>query len=554
MPGPNSYTTIKSVDGWKAGGGAPAPKKKAPPPPPEEKAFYPEVLQALQKPSLTPDSSIPLDEWLTVFVAGASGDLAKKKTYPSLFDLFRHSFLPPNTIIVGYARSPTPDADFRAKIKGFLKGGTEEEKDAFLKICIYRNGGYDSTEAVRKVFDEVNVMEKSCPTYNRLYYFAIPPTVFVPIGKSIKEAAIDVEEPGRGWSRLIVEKPFGHDLASFESLHKDISALYTEDYIYRIDHYLGKEIVQNLIILRFSNTIYEPLWNNKHISSVTITFKEDFGTQGRGGYFDKSGIIRDIIQNHLMQVMSLVAMEPPVAATGHADAANFVRDEKVKVLNCVEPVTLDDCVLGQYLASEDGTEPAYLDDDTVPDDSVTPTFATTILYVKNPRWEGVPFILKAGKALNERKAEIRIQFKKPSGLTGLFPDTHVPTNELIMRLQPNEAVYMKANVKSPGLATNIMTSELDLSYKSRFAGTELFDAYTRLILEVIRGRQATFVRDDEIRASWKIFTPLLKKIVDDKVKPIPYKFGSRGPVESDELLKKIGFEYHGGAYKWKDQA
>mmetsp|Transcript_17257 Transcript_17257/g.23749 ORF Transcript_17257/g.23749 Transcript_17257/m.23749 type:complete len:528 (-) Transcript_17257:247-1830(-) len=512
--------------------------------------------------SVVPDKSCGyLQDFLTVFVAGASGDLAKKKTYPSIYELYRNGFLPTDqgnkksdTLIVGYARSQKSDEDFRATIRGFLKGGTDEEKDSFLKLCIYRNGAYDSPDAVGKVFEEIKQKEAAsgCVVYNRLFYFAIPPSVFVPIGASIKKAVIDAGHPGVGWSRLIIEKPFGHDLESFEALNKDMSALYTEEYIYRIDHYLGKEMVQNLVILRFSNTIYEPLWNNKHISTVTITFKEDFGTKGRGGYFDKSGIIRDIIQNHLTQVMSLVAMEPPVAATGRAESANFVRDEKVKVLNCVEPASIDDCVIGQYLASDDGSEPAYLEDPTVPDDSVTPTFATTVLYIKNPRWEGVPFILKAGKALNERKAEIRIQFKKPSGVSGLFPGIHVPSNELVMRLQPNEAVYMKANVKSPGLATNITTSELDLSYKTRFADSELFDAYTRLILEVIRGRQATFVRDDELRAAWKIFTPLLKKIEEEKIKPIPYAFGGRGPKESDELVKRVGFTYHGGHYQWSD--
>lgn len=242
-------------------------------------------------------------------------------------------------------------------------------------------------------------------------------------------------------------------------------------------------------------------------------------------------------------------MEPPVAVTGDQDSARFVRDEKVKVLNCIDPVKLEDCVLGQYLGPEDGSEPSYRDDPTVPNNSVTPTFATTVLFVNNPRWEGVPFILKAGKALNERKGEIRIQFKRAPAATRIFAGQDCAFNELVLRLQPDEAVYMKTNVKRPGLKTTPITSELDLSYSTRYADEEMFDAYTRLILEVIRGRQATFVRDDELKAAWAIFTPLLKQIEKEQIQPILYEFGSRGPVESDRMIRSRGYyEYHGGKY------
>ena len=495
-----------------------------------------------------------LPDALTIFVVGASGDLAKKKTYPSLFDLHRHGFLTERTTICGFARSKKTDDDLKAQIRPYLKRGTEEQKDAFLNLCIYRNGNYDSAEDVGRVFDELAEIEaKLGGKANRLFYFAIPPSIFVPIGKSLKEAVISKSEGNEkvGWSRLIVEKPFGKDSDSFQVLSKAMGALYTEDYIYRIDHYLGKEMVQNLMILRFSNAIFEPLWNRNHIKSVIITFKENFGTKGRGGYFDSYGIIRDVIQNHLLQVMTLVAMEPPVALTGE-ESANYVRDEKVKVLNCIDPIKLEDCVLGQYMAAEDGSEVAYTEDPTVPDDSVTPTFASMVMWVKNPRWDGVPFIIKAGKALNERKAEIRIQFKGAPGAGGMFAGESIPENELVMRLQPDEAVYMKCNVKSPGMDTHPVASELDLSYGERYEGVEIFDAYTRLILEVIRGRQATFVRDDELKAAWAIFTPLLHQIENDKIKPIPYKYGGRGPEESDEMIKKVGYSYHGGQYNWSE--
>ncbi|RLN58035.1 hypothetical protein BBP00_00007216 [Phytophthora kernoviae] len=488
---------------------------------------------------------------LTIFVIGASGDLAKKKTYPSLFALYVSGYLPEHVVIVGYARSPKNDVDFRAQIAPWIKPKNSEyeaKKEAFLNKLIYRSGAYDSAEDVGKVSKEMEALEeaKGSSVINRLFYFAIPPSVFVPIGTSIKKAALTT----RGWNRLIVEKPFGHDLTSFNKLSADMGALYGEDEIYRIDHYLGKEMVQNLLILRFANAIYEPIWNRNYISSVTITFKEDIGTQGRGGYFDSYGIIRDVMQNHLLQVLSLVAMEPPARAAGK-DYSNYIRDEKVKVLNCIEPIKLENTVLGQYQGDKERNEPGYLEDPTVPKGSVTPTFATTVMYVNNPRWAGVPFIMKAGKALNERKGEIRVQFKAPPGAEHMFPGVKIPVQELVMRLQPDEAVYIKMNVKSPGLQTKAISSELDLSYAERYEGAEVPDAYTRLILDVLRGKQAAFVRDDELRAAWTIFTPLLDEIEGQKVKPLPYAFGSRGPKESDELVNKVGFQYHHGAYQWQ---
>ncbi|KAG7380466.1 glucose-6-phosphate 1-dehydrogenase [Phytophthora boehmeriae] len=492
-----------------------------------------------------------LDTALTIFVIGASGDLAKKKTYPSLFALYSSGYLPEHVVIVGYARSSKSEKDFRAQIEPWIKPKTPEDepkKEAFLNKLLYRSGAYDSAEDVGKVSKEMEELEsaKGSSVANRLFYFAIPPSVFVPIGTSIKKAALT----SRGWNRLIVEKPFGHDLSSFNKLSADMGALYNEDEIYRIDHYLGKEMVQNLLILRFANAIYEPIWNRNYISSVTITFKEDIGTQGRGGYFDSYGIIRDVMQNHLLQVLSLVAMEPPARAAGK-DYSNYIRDEKVKVLDCIEPIKLENTVLGQYQGNKELNEPGYLEDPTVPKGSTAPTFATTVMYVNNPRWAGVPFIMKAGKALNERKGEIRVQFHAPPGAEHMFPGVKIPVQELVMRLQPDEAVYIKMNVKSPGLQTKAISSELDLSYAERYEGAEVPGAYTRLILDVLRGKQAAFVRDDELRSAWKIFTPLLDEIERQKVKPLPYTFGSRGPKESDELVNKVGFQYHHGAYQWQ---
>jgi glucose-6-phosphate 1-dehydrogenase len=471
----------------------------------------------------------------SVVVVGASGDLAKKKTYPALFALYSNNLLPENTIIYGFARSEMSDEKFRESITSRLKGSGDKQK--FLAKCFYFHGQYDSEEAFKKL--DKALAEKEKENGNRIFYFAIPPSVFVATARSIKAGC----QSKTGWNRVIVEKPFGKDLQSSDQLSHDLGKLFEEDQLYRIDHYLGKEMVQNLMVVRFGNSFFEPLWNRFHIASVTITFKEDIGTEGRGGYFDEFGIIRDVMQNHLTQILSLVAMEPPVTLD-----AEDVRDEKVKLLRAIPPIDLQNVVLGQYGPSEDGKQPGYLDDKTVPKGSVAPTFATAVVFVNNARWSGVPFILKCGKALNERKAEIRVQFRPPA--YNLFNDAQ--PNELVIRVQPNEAMYVKLMQKKPGLTGELYQSELDLTYNERFGKINLPDAYERLILDVFRGDHNLFVRDDELTASWKIFTPVLKRIDETKVVPHPYVFGSRGPAAADELVRKYGFKRTEG-YEWPGQ-
>lgn len=484
-----------------------------------------------------------------MFVIGASGDLAKKKTYPSLFALYKSQYLPENFTICGYARSKKTDDDFRDSLRHYVKDENRSLVEKFLQRCVYRSGSYDDVATVKNVAEEMSCIEmQNALVGNRLFYFAIPPTLFVKIAATLKKGAMN----HNGWSRFIVEKPFGSDLESFEVLNRDISALLEEKEMYRIDHYIGKEAVQNLMVMRFGNSIFEPLWNRNHIETVVISFKENFGTKGRGGYFDKSGIIRDVMQNHLLQVLTMFAMEAPVRSTG-----DFIRDEKVKVLQAIAPIRVEDCVTGQYTADDEGVEEDYTADAGVPNDSKTPTYAAFVMYIDSPRWEGVPFILRAGKALNERKSEVRVQFKKSPGSGLLFPgvgDAHtgLERNELVMRLQPNEAVYMKVNIKSPGLAGDPTVSELDLSYKTRFPDkfSTLPDAYTRLILQVLRGDSSAFVRDDELREAWKIFTPLLHAIDGGAIEPIKYKAFSRGPDEFDAMCAQNGYVYGGKAYNW----
>ena len=343
---------------------------------------------------------------LAVIVLGASGDLAKKKTYPALLDLWRMSLLPRHVRIYGYARSKLSREDFIARIRpGCEKvGATAEEFEAFLGQCVYVSGQYDSREdfAALNATIEAAVAEEGLPGGNRVFYLALPPSVFASVSATFKPVCMSAT----GWNRVIVEKPFGRDLDSCRTLVSALAESFTEEQQYRIDHYLGKEMVQNLLTTRFGNIMWQPLWHRNYINCVCITFKENFGTEGRGGYFDNIGILRDVMQNHLLQMLTLVAMERPISLDAEA-----VRDEKVKVLKCIDPVRLEDAVLGQYTANADAGKPGYKDDATVPEDSNCATFASAVLFVENERWAGVPFILKCGKALNERIGNVRIQFK-----------------------------------------------------------------------------------------------------------------------------------------------
>nr|CAB3487439.1 unnamed protein product [Digitaria exilis] len=439
--------------------------------------------------SLSRDLDLPSEQGcLSIVVLGASGDLAKKKTFPALYHLFDQGFIQSGEVhIFGYARSNLSDDGLRERIRG--------------RMCSVCTG--ISKELRKKIF------QNFC---NYVVHTASHP----------------------GWTRVIVEKPFGKDLDSAEELSAQLGELFEEHQLYRIDHYLGKELVQNLLVLRFANRLFLPLWNRDNIDNIQIVFREDFGTEGRGGYFDQYGIIRDIIQNHLLQVFCLVAMEKPVSLK-----PEHIRDEKVKVLQSVNPIKPEEVVLGQY----DG----YKDDPTVPDDSNTPTFASVVLRVHNERWEGVPFILKAGKALNSRKAEVRVQFKDVPG--DIYKCKKQGRNEFVIRLQPSEAMYMKLTVKKPGLEMATEQSELDLSYGMRYQNVKIPEAYERLILDTIRGDQQHFVRRDELKAAWQIFTPLLHDIDDGKLKAVPYQPGSRGPKEADELSARVGYvQTHG--YVW----
>lgn len=481
-----------------------------------------------------------------------------EKTYPALFGLLKYDYLPHHTHIVGYARSDLKLDEFRKRVTDYVKLPASAEKERhllqqFKHSLEYVNGQYDQPEGFQELAAHLAEHEKrmvaeatkngvAVARVRRLFYLALPPTAFYPVAKHIHQYLYQSSASANTECAVIVEKPFGRDLQTSNELSAQLGSLFDERELYRIDHYLGKEMVKNLLVLRFGNLFFGHIWNRNYISNVQITFKEPFGTEGRGGYFDQNGIIRDVLQNHLVQVLSLVAMERPVSL-----GAEDVRDEKVKVLKCIQPITnLSDVVLGQYTRSPDGKQPGYLDDPTVPAGSTTPTYCAMALFVQNERWADVPFILKAGKALNEKKAEIRIQFRDVPG--ALFPG--LSRNELVIRVQPDEAVYMKFMNKRPGLGMDTTISELDLTYKHRYNDAVLPEAYESLILDALNGDRSNFVRVDELREAWRIFTPMLHQVDAGQSKPVPYMYGSRGPDEVNAWLAKLGYLRDQGEYRW----
>ncbi|KAK3404313.1 hypothetical protein EUGRSUZ_K00618 [Eucalyptus grandis] len=490
--------------------------------------------------SLSPVNSESAKSDLTysITVVGASGDLAKKKIFPAIFALFYEDCLPKNFTVFGYARTKMTDEELRTMISKTLtcridkRENCEDKMNQFLKRCFYHSGQYNSEENFREL--DIKLKEKEAGKLaNRLFYLSVPPNIFVDV---VRCASIRASSTS-GWTRVIVEKPFGRDSESSGELTRCLKQYLNEDQIFRIDHYLGKELVENLSVLRFSNLVFEPLWCRNYIRNVQLIFSEDFGTEGRGGYFDHYGIIRDIMQNHLLQILALFAMETPVSLD-----AEDIRNEKVKVLRSMRPLQLEDVIVGQYKGHSKGAKslPGYTDDPTVSKDSLTPTFAAAALFINNARWDGVPFLMKAGKALHTKRAEIRVQFRHVPGnlyKRNFGTDLDKATNELVLRVQPDEAIYLKINNKVPGLGMRLDRSDLNLLFKARYP-REIPDAYERLLLDAIEGERRLFIRSDELDAAWALFTPLLKELEEKKIVPELYPYGSRGPVGAHYLAAK----------------
>ncbi len=477
------------------------------------------------------DSPSPsyLDRPCTIVIVGASGDLSRRKLVPALFSLFCNGFLPKQCRIFGFARTPMTDAQFRELMTANLTCRYVPEAsrcgtlmDEFLANCFYHIGAYDDAAAVQALHQRLDQAHHE--TGNCLFYMAIPPSIFVATARSIGASGLVHPVGGDRWTRIVLEKPFGRDSASSAELLRAISAIFHEDQTFRIDHYLGKEVIQNLMALRFANMIFEPIWNRNYIESVSVAWSETIGCAGRAGYFDQFGIIRDVVQNHLIQIVALAAMEPPIRFDAEA-----IRDEKVKLLRCIPAVRLEDLLIGQYTAGTVGGErqPGYRDDPEVPPDSRTPTFARATLRIHNPRWYGVPFHLTAGKALNTSMTEIRIRFRDvPYSIFSRVPG--MCANDLVIRVQPNEAIELHVVNKKPGLGFALETAALDLLYHTAFDDL-IPDAYERLLLDVLRGDRSLFLRADELAASWDIVTPVLHELESRRLVPVPYSYGSAGP-------------------------
>jgi glucose-6-phosphate 1-dehydrogenase len=474
---------------------------------------------------------------LSIVVVGASGDLARRKIFPALFALYCQDLLPKDFHVFGFARSELSDAEFRTRITENLTcryspgDSCAQRMEEFLAKCLYARGAYGSRDSLLDLYKIMRSAEGNRAA-NRFYYLAIPPSVFLDVARAIGDAGLVSCGPNEPWSRVVIEKPFGHDRVSSDQLTHALSQVFVEDQTYRIDHYLGKEVIQNLLVLRFANIVFEPLWNRDFIQSVHIVWKENIGLEGRGGYFDRYGIIRDVMQNHLLQILALMAMEPPARLDPSHIAA-----EKVRVLRQVSPLRLDDLVVGQYRGCERNGRrfPAYVDDPDVPDDSTTPTFAAARLSINGPRWDGVPFAISAGKGLDARKTEIRIRFRDVPRKMFCDMDRCPDANELVIRVQPDEAIQLSLTNKVPGMDMVLKARSLDLQYKEAFS--ELIpDAYESLLLDVMRGDRSLFIQKHELEAAWDIFTPVLHELDERGVVPEAYDFGGDGPQAANKLM------------------
>ncbi len=455
---------------------------------------------------------------------GATGDLARRKLIPALYNGLVKRADRGNVVILGVGRSDWNDQKMQSETRAaLLEDGVDEEGlSAWCNDCVaYQQIGGDNGMA--PLFERAAQLEKEHGLAgNRIYYLALPPSVF---GKAIEDIGDDDQSQKReGWTRLVIEKPFGHDLASAKALNDQVHEHFDETQIYRIDHYLGKETVQNLLVFRFGNAIFESLWDRNHIDRVEITVAESIGVEGRAGYYDTSGALRDMIQNHLTQLLTLTAMEPPATLS-----ANPIRREKLKVLHSIAPIDPREVIFGRYTAA-DGQE-GYLDHDGVPKDSSTETFVALRLRIENWRWQGVPFILRSGKRMPTRVTDIDVYFRcPPVQLFGGADHCSISRNVLRIRLQPDEGFTLGFEVKRPGSGFQLSSQEFDFDYEEAFG--PLPSGYETLLADVAAGDQTLFVHADETEAAWALYEPLL----DAGIPVRDYPSGSWGPGQAARMI------------------
>ena len=473
-----------------------------------------------------------------IVIFGASGDLTHRKLIPALYNLYKIGRLSENFSVLGVARSDLNDETFREKMREALihnEETTPETLDAFCSHLYYQAVNTSDAQDYGKLVSRLDDLHDKYQTCgNTLYYMSTPPSLYGVIPECLAAHGLNTEE--YGWKRIIVEKPFGYDEKTAQALDVQIHRFFEEHQIYRIDHYLGKETVQNLLVLRFSNGWFEPLWNRNFIDYVEITGAESIGVEERGGYYDGSGAMRDMFQNHLLQVLAMVAMEPPAIIN-----ANSMRDEVAKVMHSLRPLTSEDMennlVLGQYTAAEINgkMEKGYLEEKGVPADSRTETYISLRCEIENWRWAGVPFYVRTGKRLPARVTEIVIHFK-----TTPHPvfSQNAPENKLIIRIQPDEAISMRFGLKKPGAGFEAKEVSMDFRYAD-LAGTQVLTAYERLLLDAMKGDATLFARTDAVHAAWKFVQPILDyKANGGRIHE--YEAGTWGPVAADKLIAKQG--------------
>ena len=493
----------------------------------------------LEKPLIESVRMEHTPEPCVMVIFGASGDLTKRKLLPAVHTLFKEHLVPPNFSVVGFSRSEMSDDEFRSNmreaIEEFAGPADTTTWSKFAQGLHYISAHPHHPEEYKKLTAVLEQLDSQRGTGgNRIYYLAVPPSSFLPIVRNLQSAGL--AQSDRGWARVIIEKPFGHDLESAKALNCELNKVFREEQIYRIDHYLGKETVQNLLVFRFANGIFEPIWNRRYVDNVQITAAETLGVENRAAYYEEAGALRDMVQNHMMQLLSMTAMEPPVSFD-----ADTVRAEKVKVLRAIRPLCGGDAphcaVRGQYAPGRIGGErvAGYRQEPGVNPNSTTETFAALKLQIESWRWAGVPFYLRAGKRMARQVTEIAVQFKQPP--LRLFEGTRaIQPNLIVMRIQPDEGIALRFSAKQPGPATHVRDVNMEFRYSTAF-GMASANAYERLLLDCMLGDPTLFASSRFVELGWSLLTPILEAWKSTPPPDFPnYAAGTWGPTAADKLM------------------